>query len=210
MFFPEQLLRAKSQQVHTLPLSVITVWSRKWLYRTFICFKVVLQEMNCVFYTVKMEHSRHSCHPHIGINQHRGTALDSFFDKLSFFLNPITYWFDFKQKRQTWNGESTKNTSSKGIVLKLAKEKQNLNIYIYKFYDLGQHIFLFYTVPSNSYQQDILEEKVFSLFWSCVNVYFMEARHSRGSPGLHSSGIVCFSPGPFPCPWALSFTVWEY
>lgn len=25
--FPEQLLRAKSQQVHTLPLSVITVWS---------------------------------------------------------------------------------------------------------------------------------------------------------------------------------------
>lgn len=68
MFFPEQLLRAKSQQVHTLPLSVLTVWSRKRLDRTFICFKVVLQKLNCVFYTVKMEHSRHSCHPHIGIN----------------------------------------------------------------------------------------------------------------------------------------------
>lgn len=44
----------------------------------------------------------------------------------------------------------------KGIVLKMSKE-----IRIYKFYDRGQHIFLIYTVPANTYQQDISQKNIF-------------------------------------------------
>lgn len=67
--------------------------------------------------------------------------------------------------------------------IKISKRKK-IWIYIYKFYDLGQHIFLFYTVPSNSYQQDILQKKCFLYFgpvWMFISWRLGTAEYHPGS-----------------------------
>lgn len=52
--------------------------------------------------------------------------------------------------------------------------KGNLNG---KFYDLGQHIFCLYTLPSYSYRQDIFQKNIFLVLCECF--CFKDGLHSK-------------------------------
>lgn len=74
-------------------------------------------------------------------------------------------------------------TFQKGILKKLGKQ----NLWIYKFYDLGQHIFM-HTVPSNKYQK--------KCFWSCRSVVEKKKKENlsgNSEPVLHHPGTLCYS-----------------
>lgn len=117
--------------------------------------------------------------------------------------------------------KKTDHMFPKGIVLKMSRKK----IWIYKVYDSEQHIFLVFTVPFHSYQQDIVKEKWFLVLCSyefclflwmictdtfplCSSVLLLQL-HSRHSELVHSqfesSSSLLVLPG---CrSWSRSFIV---
>lgn len=164
-------------------------------YRTFVRSKAVLQRVNGVFDTVKMEHSRQLSIHVSGPNKTVAQLWTFWRAVISFQSHTVLIYNDNnnnKKKKIYMEWRKYKKYIFKRHSIKISKRKKK--IWIYKFYDLGQHIFLFYTVPSNSYQQDIWQ-KMFSLFWSCVNVlFFFPSRLGTAECNLSSTAqVLCAS-----------------
>lgn len=72
-----------------------------------------------------------------------------------------------KVQKKEKKKKKTDHTSQKGIVLKMSKKKKK-KIRIYHFCYLEEDIFLTFTVPSNTYQQDIFQKNVFLVLCECL------------------------------------------